>query len=51
MSVLLILVSTLSFGAGVVDGQNGGLFVGPEIRALKEFEGEIRNARDRDVLE
>lgn len=47
VSVLLMLVSTLSLGAGVVDGLIGGLFVGSELRALKEFEWEIRNAKDR----
>ena len=47
VSFLLILLSTLSFGAGVVDGLIGGLFVGSEIRALKEFEWEIRNAKDK----
>lgn len=47
VSLLLILLSTLSFGAGVVDGLIGGLFVGSEIRALKEFEWEVRNAKDR----
>lgn len=47
VSFLLILLSTLSFGAGVVDGLIGGLFVSSEIRALKEFEWEIRNAKDK----
>lgn len=47
VSFLLMLLSTLSFGAGVVDGLIGGLFVGSEIRALKEFEWEIRNAKDK----
>lgn len=46
-SFLLMLLSTLGFGAGVLDGLIGGLFVGSEIRALKEFEWEIRNARER----
>lgn len=45
VSFLLTLLSTLSFGAGVVDGLIGGLFVGSELRALKEFEWEVRNAR------
>lgn len=49
VSFLLILLSTLSFGAGVVDGLIGGLFVGSEIRALKEFEWEVRNAKDKVV--
>lgn len=42
---ILILVSTLNFGAGILDGLIGGLFVSSEIRALKEFEWEVRNAR------
>lgn len=45
VAFLLILLSTLGFGAGVVDGLIGGLFIGSELRALKEFEWEIRNAR------
>lgn len=46
VSFLLALLSTLGLVAGVVDGLIGGLFVGSEIRALKEFEWEIRTARD-----
>lgn len=46
VAFLLILLSTLGFGAGVIDGLIGGLFIGSELRALKEFEWEIRNARD-----
>ncbi|MCJ1253560.1 phospholipase C type enzyme [Lignoscripta atroalba] len=45
VSFVLMLVSTLGLAAGVVDGLIGGLFVGSELRALKEFEWEIRNAR------
>lgn len=45
VSFLLIVLSTLGFGAGVVDGLIGGLFMSSEIRALKEFEWEIGNAR------
>ncbi|KAI1001484.1 hypothetical protein K3495_g6715 [Podosphaera aphanis] len=41
----LVLVSTLGLSAGVIDGLIGGLFIGSEIRALKEFEWEISNAR------
>jgi sphingomyelin phosphodiesterase 2 len=40
-----MLLSTLGLSAGVIDGLIGGLFMGSEIRALKEFEWEIRNAR------
>ena len=45
VAFLLMLLSTLGLSAGVVDGLMGGLFVGSEIRALKEFEYEIRNTR------
>ena len=44
VSFILILLSTLGFGAGVVDGLIGGLFMGSELRALKEFEWEVGNA-------
>lgn len=46
VAFLLELLSTLGLGAGVIDGLIGGLFVGSEIRALKEFEWEILNARE-----
>ncbi|KAL4877569.1 Endonuclease/exonuclease/phosphatase [Aspergillus karnatakaensis] len=42
---ILTLVSSLGLAAGVLDGLIGGLFVSSEIRALKEFEWEIRNTR------
>jgi len=45
VAFLLILLSSLGLGAGIIDGLIGGLFVGSEIRALKEFEWEISNAR------
>jgi len=45
VAFLLMLLSTLGLSAGVIDGLIGGLFVGSEIRALKEFEWEISNAR------
>jgi sphingomyelin phosphodiesterase 2 len=45
VAFILILISTLGLFAGVIDGLIGGLFVGSEIRALKEFEWEISNAR------
>lgn len=45
VAFLLMLVSTLGLAAGVIDGLIGGLFVGSEIRALKEFEWEISNAK------
>ena len=45
VSFILILLSTLGFGGGILEGLMGGLFVGTELRALKEFEYEVRNAR------
>ncbi|KAK2766319.1 phospholipase C type enzyme [Arachnomyces sp. PD_36] len=45
VSFILILLSTLSLSAGVIDGLIGGLFVGSEIRALKEFQWEVENAK------
>ena len=44
VSFILILLSSLGLMAGTVDGLIGGLFVGSELRALKEFEWEVRNA-------
>ncbi|EEH19380.1 hypothetical protein PABG_01699 [Paracoccidioides brasiliensis Pb03] len=49
VSFILCLVSSLSLVAGTIDGLIGGLFVSSELRSLKEFEWEIRNAR-RTVL-
>ncbi|KAI0890604.1 DNase I-like protein [Annulohypoxylon maeteangense] len=40
-----LVLSSLGFAMGVVDGLMGFLFFGSEIRALKEFEWEIRNAK------
>ena len=45
-----MLVSTLGFGGGVIDGLMGGLFVGSELRALREFEYEVKNARTLAVV-
>ncbi|EMC95862.1 hypothetical protein BAUCODRAFT_506706 [Baudoinia panamericana UAMH 10762] len=47
VAFILMLISTLGLSAGVLDGLMGGLFVSSEIRALKEFEWEIENARKR----
>lgn len=47
VAFLLMLLSTLGLSAGLLDGLMGGLFVKSELRALKEFEWEIRNARER----
>lgn len=49
VSFLLMLLSTLGLSAGVIDGLMGGLFIGSELRALREFEYEIRNAREQAV--
>ncbi|KAK4697799.1 sphingomyelin phosphodiesterase 2, partial [Lecanoromycetidae sp. Uapishka_2] len=46
VAFLLLVLSTLGFGAGVLDGLIGGLFVGSELRALKEFQWEIQNAKE-----
>lgn len=45
IAFIFIFVSTLGFGAGILDGLIGGLFVSSELRALREFEWEVRNAR------
>lgn len=45
VAFILLLVSTLGFGGGVLEGLMGGLFVGSELRALREFEYEIRAAK------
>ena len=46
VAFLLVLLSTLGFGVGVLDGLIGGLFVGSELRALKEFQWEMLNAKN-----
>ena len=45
VAFLLMLLCTVGLGMGILDGLIGGLFVGSELRALKEFEWEVRNAR------
>ncbi|KAF9889277.1 phospholipase C type enzyme [Aspergillus nanangensis] len=45
VAFILVLVSTLNFGAGILDGLIGGLFMTSELRALREFEWEVRNAK------
>ncbi|KAL8678468.1 MAG: hypothetical protein Q9186_005172 [Xanthomendoza sp. 1 TL-2023] len=45
VSFMLVFISTLNFGGGVVQGLIGGLFEGHELRALKEFEWEIEAAK------
>ncbi len=47
IAFVLMFVSTFGFAAGLLDGLIGGLFIGSELRALKEFEWEIRNVKDR----
>jgi sphingomyelin phosphodiesterase 2 len=49
VSFILMFLSTLGFGVGVIDGLMGFLFVGSELRALREFEYEIKNARAQAV--
>ncbi|RMZ89491.1 hypothetical protein DV736_g3264, partial [Chaetothyriales sp. CBS 134916] len=44
VAFVLILISSLGLMAGTLDGLIGGLFVGSELRALAEFEWEVRNA-------
>jgi len=44
-SFIIALVSTLNLSTGVISGLIGGLFIGSELRALKEFEWEIQNVR------
>ncbi len=48
---LLALAAALGTGVAVLEGLMGGLFVRSEVRALKEFEWEIRNARARALAE
>ncbi len=45
ISFILVLVSTLGLTAGTIDGLMALLFFSSELRALKEFEWEVRNAR------
>ena len=47
VAFILMIISTLGLGAGILDGIMGGLFVGSELRALREFKHEIRRARDQ----
>lgn len=47
ISFIFLLLSSVGFAAGVVDGLIGGLFVSSELRSLKEFEWEMRNLRER----
>ncbi|KAJ9607270.1 phospholipase C type enzyme [Cladophialophora chaetospira] len=44
VAFILILLSTFGIMSGTLSGLIGGLFVGTELRALAEFEWEVRNA-------
>lgn len=46
VAFILLLLGSLSLVAGVIDGLLALLFFSGEIRALKEFEWELRNAMD-----
>jgi len=50
VSFLLMFLSTFGMSLGVMDGLMGLLFVGYEMRALKEFEWEVRNTRERALV-
>lgn len=45
VSFILMLLSSVGLSLGVLEGLMGGLFVGSELRALREFEWEVRNTR------
>ncbi|KAJ9157618.1 Inositol phosphosphingolipids phospholipase C [Pleurostoma richardsiae] len=45
VAFILMLVSSLGLTAGTIDGLISLLFIGSELRALKEFEWEISNAK------
>ncbi len=45
VAFILMLLCSLGLVAGTVDGLIALLFMGSEIRALKEFEWEIMNAK------
>lgn len=48
VSFLLMVLSTVGFAGGVVDGLIGGLFMSSELRALRELGWEVRNALERE---
>jgi sphingomyelin phosphodiesterase 2 len=45
VSFILMFLSGIGLSAGVIDGLMGGLFVSSELRALREFEWEVKNTR------
>jgi sphingomyelin phosphodiesterase 2 len=47
VSFILMLLSSIGLSVGVIDGLMGLLFGGSEMRALKEFQWEVKNAMDR----
>lgn len=47
VAFILMFISTLGLSVGVIEGLMGGLFVGSELRALREFEWEVSNAKAR----
>lgn len=47
VAFILMLLSTIGFSAGILNGLMGFLFVESELHALKEFEYDIRTARLR----
>ncbi|KAF2012155.1 DNase I-like protein [Aaosphaeria arxii CBS 175.79] len=47
VAFILMLISTFGLSLGVLEGLMGGLFVGSELRALREFEWEVKNTRAR----
>ncbi|KAH7118825.1 Endonuclease/exonuclease/phosphatase [Dendryphion nanum] len=51
VSFILMLISSLGLSVGVLEGLMGGLFIGSELRALREFEWEVKNARARAVAQ
>jgi sphingomyelin phosphodiesterase 2 len=50
VSFILMLVSSLGLAAGTIDGLIALLFINTELRALKEFEWEVINARAASEL-
>ncbi|KAL8650367.1 MAG: hypothetical protein Q9226_005178, partial [Calogaya cf. arnoldii] len=46
ISFMLVFISTLNLGGGIVQGLIGGLFEGSELRALNEFEWEMESCRE-----
>ncbi|KAF2724133.1 DNase I-like protein [Polychaeton citri CBS 116435] len=49
VAFILMFVSTIGLSFGVLDMLMGGLFVGSELRALREFRYEIENARQQAI--